>query len=127
MVSLNRLTWIKKKEEVVVPIEPSGVRAEAVTASASISTIELTKVRVIEPMPKMYAITVNLKCLDGETELLNRDFTINHKIGNSVDYSVDKFRTMMQEEIDKYKREQQILNAQILDSAIMELKGNLVI
>ena len=127
MVSLNPLKWIKKKEEVVVPTELSGVRAEAVTASASISTIELTKIRVIEPMPKMYAITVNLKCLDGETELLNKDFTINHKIPNSVDYSVDKFRIMMQEEIDKYKREQQILNAQILDSAIVELKGNLVI
>ena len=125
MVSLNPLKWIKKKEEVVAAPE-TEVRTATITG-ASISTIELTKVRVVEPMPKMYAITVNLKCLDGETELLNRDFTINHKIGNSVDYSVDKFRTMMQEEIDKYKREQQILNAQILDSAIMELKGKLVI
>ena len=126
MVSLNPLKWIKKKEEIVVAETETEVRTATVTG-ASISTIELNKVRVVEPIPKMFAITLKLKCMDGETELINRDFTINHKIGNSIDYSIDKFKDQMQDEIEKYKREQQILNAQILDTAIETLKGKLVI
>lgn len=89
-------------------------------------TINVTKVSVIETQPKLYAVTLNLKANDGAIVLIDQDFTENHKIGNSVDYSINKFKAKMQAAIGKYIAEQNILNSTQLDSAILILKGGLI-
>ena len=88
-------------------------------------TINITKVSVTEPQAKMYAITLNLKVTEGAEVLIDRNFTENHKIGNSIEYTINRFNKKMQVAIDKYKREQGILNSSQLDSAIIVLEGGL--
>ena len=89
-------------------------------------TINITKVSVIESIPKVYVITLNLKVSEGEKVLIEQSFTENHKLGNNTNYTINKFRKKMQEVIDKYKSEQNILNSAQLDSAIIVLEGGLI-
>ena len=88
-------------------------------------TINVSKISVRKAQEKMYSITLNLLIEDGGTDLINRNFSENHKIGNSVDYTVNKFRKKMQKVIDDYQEEQNILNSTQLDSAIETLGGEL--
>ena len=89
-------------------------------------TINVSKVSVRKAQEKMYSITLNLLVADGGTELINQDFSENHKIGYSVDYTVNRFKEKMQAVIDNYQEEQNILNSAQLDSAITTLGGELV-
>lgn len=73
----------------------------------------------------MYAVTLKLTVTEGATELINQDFTVNHKIGNSVAYTVARFLGAMQGCINEYQAEQNIYNAAALDSAIETLEGGL--
>ena len=89
------------------------------------ATITVTKVSVGKVMSKMFAITLKLTVEDGEQTLLEKEFTQNHKIGNTPAYTVNRFKRRMQAAIDDYQAEQAILTAAALDNAITALEGGL--
>ena len=88
-------------------------------------TIDITKKSVDIVMDKMYNITLTLLYKDGAEVLINQDFTQDHRIGNSVNYTIAKFLVVMQAEIDEYKAEENIFNSQALDNAISTLENDL--
>ena len=89
-------------------------------------TIDVSKVSVRKVQEKMYAVTLNLKVTEGAMELININFTENHKIGNTPAYTVNKFLVTMQACISDYIAEQGIYNAVALDNAIATLEGGLI-
>lgn len=86
-------------------------------------TIEVKKVSVKEVMPKLWSIALNLRCLDGETEVINQNFGIRYRTGQEIDVVVKKIVSEMQKAIDKYKAEQIIFSHQKLDSAITDISS----
>jgi hypothetical protein len=88
-------------------------------------TIAVSKVSVRLVQMKMYAVTLKLTVTDGATEIIDQNFTKNHKIGNSPAYTVNKFLIGMQDYISAYIAEQNIYNAAALDTAIETLEGGL--
>lgn len=88
-------------------------------------TIDVTKVGVDKVMDKMYNITLNLSCLDGAEEVIDQNFTEDHRIGKSVSYTIAKFLVAMQGAIDDYKAEQNIFDSAALDNAILSLESDL--
>lgn len=89
-----------------------------------ISTV--TKVSVAEPQAGMYSVTLNLTCLDGVDEVINQNFTEPKKDHVSVSIIQERFRVKMQQVIDRYKREQQLLGSVQLDNAASALEASLV-
>lgn len=89
-------------------------------------TINLTKVEVTEPMEGMFNIVINMTCLDGIEEVINQDFTVRKKNEISLDIVKERVRIEMQEVIDRYKREQQLLNRPQLDAAIADVESALI-
>lgn len=89
----------------------------------------VSKVSVRKVQSKMYAVTLNLTVTEGTgenlVELINRNFTQNHKIGNTPAYTVNLFKIDMQACIDTYQEEVTIYNAAVLDTAITTLEGGL--
>lgn len=89
-------------------------------------TVIITKISVNEAMPGLYYITLKLEIVEGVV-LYSNNFTVKHRIGNPVADTVNKFKNLMQADIDKYKREIQIFNASSFNTAIITLQGQLVI
>jgi len=90
-------------------------------------TIKLTKVSVVNSMPKLFVITLNFKLIEGTAELLSRDFSENYRTGQDVSEIVGRFRKKMQNTIDVYKSEQILFLHTQLDSAIATLENNLTV
>ena len=88
-------------------------------------TIDITKQGVDKVMGGMYNITLNLSCMDGQEEVIDQNFTEDHRTSNSVNYTLAKFLVRMQNAIDDYKAEQNIFNSAVLDNAITTLENNL--
>lgn len=90
-------------------------------------TIQIIKVSVTQQLSKLYNITLNLKLLEGEQELLSRDFSERYRVGQNITEVVNNFKEGMQAEIDNYKAEQNLFTAAQLDTAIDNLKNSLSI
>ncbi len=88
-------------------------------------TIQITKVRDKLKQDKLYQITLNMKYLDGETILIDQDFTQEHRSGDAPSICINKFKTSMQKAIDDYKAEQVIFTSPVLDTAITSLQNSL--
>lgn len=88
---------------------------------------QITKVSVKETLPKQWAVMLNLKLMDGATELFSQDFSEDYKTGGDIKETVSRFKVKMQEAIDKHKSEQDILNHPKLDSAITALQNGLIV
>jgi len=89
-------------------------------------TISLTKVSVSEPQRGMVVLTVNMTCLDGAEKVIDRDFTVMKKDAVSLATVKKRLHAAMQEEIDRYKREQKIFNLAAVDDAIADVEASLV-
>ena len=87
--------------------------------------IEITKVSVSEQMDKLWNITLNLKCLDNTVEVINQNFSVRYRPGQDAEAKVKSLLAEMQETIDDYKAEQQILNHVKLDTAVIWLQSKL--
>lgn len=83
------------------------------------------KVSVRQQMPKLWNITLKLKLMDGDTELLSKDFSERYRTGQAIAEIVGRFQEDMQEAIDNYKAEQNIFTAAQLDNAIAQLQNSL--
>jgi len=88
--------------------------------------VNITRVSVNKVMDGMFAITLNLTVTENSTILIDSNFTENHKINNSISYTVNKFKDKMQKYIDDYKANQQIFNSSQLNSAMTSLRYLLV-
>lgn len=86
----------------------------------------VSKVSVSEPQSGMYSVTLNLVCLDGVDEVINQNFTEPKKDHIAVSVIQERFRVKMQEVIERYKREQQLLGSVQLDNAVSALEASLV-
>lgn len=90
-------------------------------------TIQITKKSVTRTMPKQWAVTINLKLLEGTEELFSQDFSEDYNTGGTVEETVGKFKEKMQKAIDQYKAEMQLFNHPQMDNAITSLQNNLTV
>ncbi len=88
-------------------------------------TITVQKVSVKKVQDGMFSIILNLKVLDGAAELINQDFSENHRIGKTVGYTLGRFQEKMQEFISDYIAEKNIYNSAQLNTAIVTLTNSL--
>jgi len=65
-------------------------------------------------------------CEDASVEVINQDFVADKRDAIPLSVIGERVRLEMQEVIDRYKREQQILLSSQLASAISTLQGQLV-
>lgn len=88
-------------------------------------TVEVTKVEIRERMEGLFVVTLNLKCMNGETEKINQNFTENYRPGDTMEYIMGKFKEKMQAVINQYKSEQDVDTTLEWDTAISELQTHL--
>ncbi|GAG53623.1 unnamed protein product [marine sediment metagenome] len=87
-------------------------------------SIIVTKKSVVHIQGNLFNITLNLQYLDGETILIDSDFTEHYATGEKT-ATAAKFKTRMQKKIDDYKSAQVIFNAAAMDTAITILQNEL--
>ena len=87
--------------------------------------VNISKVKVSETMKGQWAVTLNIKLMEGVEELFSQDFSEDYNTGGNVEETVGKLKEKMQEAINKYKFEQAILNHNKMDSAIIALQNSL--
>lgn len=88
-------------------------------------TVEVTKVGVTSPREGLNRVTCKLKYLEDAVELINKDFTEDHKAGQAPSVVVNKFQSKMQSEIDLYKQAEAVSNHAQMDTAISNLQSSL--
>lgn len=89
-------------------------------------TIEVSKVSVTEQLKDLWNITLNLRCLDGLVEVINRNFSTRYRRGDDIEDKEQALRIQMQQAIDTYKSEQQIFAHEKLQTVVTNLQANLV-
>ena len=88
-------------------------------------TIQISKVKVNETLKGQWAVTLNMKLMEGTEELFNQDFSEDYKTGDDIANIGNKFKDKMQEVINKYKSEQTILTHTKLDTVVTALQNQL--
>ena len=88
-------------------------------------TVEISKVSVNRTLIGQWAVTLNLKLMDGGTELFSQNFSEDYKTGDNVADIGNKFKDKMQKTIEKYKSEQTIYNNTQLDTVVTALQNQL--
>lgn len=78
-------------------------------------------------MEKLFYITVNLSVKEGETEVINKDFTFEYRPGDNVTLKYSEVLKEMQNEINIYKSEQEIFNSVKLDTLASTLSKNVTV
>lgn len=81
-------------------------------------TVEVTKQSVTRSPPGQWAIGWNLVIKDDAVEVFSQDFTQDYKKGDDVSRVETGFIEQMQGAINKYKKEQLILNDAAMDTAV---------
>lgn len=89
-------------------------------------TIKVTKVSVDNHGHNIWYIILNLRCIDGADEVINKDFSTRYEDGDDAEEVVRGILDNMQEEIDMCKAERQIFNAPKLTTAVTWVENNLV-
>jgi hypothetical protein len=88
-------------------------------------TVEVTKAYVNKQGEQVWYIVLNLRCLDGATEVINKNFSTRYEAGDDVQEVVKEILVRMQNEIDDCKTERQLFNKAQLDTAVTWLQNNL--
>ena len=88
---------------------------------------QVTKKSVSRTLEGQWAVTLNLKLMEGATELFSQDFSEDYNTGDDVANIGAKFKNKMQEAINKYKSERAILNNSKLDTVVTALQNQLVV
>lgn len=87
----------------------------------------VTKQSVTQMMNKMWNITFNMVLTDDDVEVINKNYSVKYRIGDSVSGKTNKFIRMMQADINAYNSEQSILNNARLDAAVINTQTGLVV
>ena len=88
---------------------------------------QVTKKLVKYAQERMHIIVFNLIVLDGTNEVINQDFSIEFRTGDTPNSKIMEVKTKMQEAIDRYKSEQTIFNSTALNTAVINIQGGLVL
>jgi len=88
-------------------------------------TATVTKKSVTEVQSKLWTVTINMILKDGTSEVLNKDYAINYRPGDSIAAKKNAWIAMMQADIDKYKGEKTIKNASALNTVVTNVKAGL--
>jgi len=99
-------------------------------------TIEIIGVSFDKYLDKKGGITLNLRCskeipADGEidayfVDVINKNFTFYYQSDDDIEVKIKGVLQEMQDEIDKYKKEEQIFNSAKFISAATWIQNNLV-
>lgn len=81
-------------------------------------TATVTKKSVMEVQSKLWNVTLNMTLKDGTTEVLNKDYALHYRPGDSIAAKKNAWIAMMQADIDKYKSEKTIFNAAALNTVV---------
>ena len=90
-----------------------------------LTSVTVTKQSVSQSMKGQYSVVWELKGFDGATELFSASFNEDYKTGDNISRVQIGFRDQMQDYIDKYKKEQQILTAAAHDTAVTNVNAAL--
>jgi hypothetical protein len=92
-------------------------------------TVDVSLVGVTGSQEGLHRVTLKLRYLEDGTqaELINKDFTQDHKQGQGSATVINKFEGDMQSEIDFYKSSEAIANHASMATAISDLESNLVV
>jgi len=91
----------------------------------AITLITVTKVSTVERFKDQFDITWNLVCMDGEDEVINRNFTIPHKQAMNPTDSTVKLQDKMKEYIDSYKAARTIQDHAAMAAAVDSVQNEL--
>jgi hypothetical protein len=89
---------------------------------ALVATISKKSVTLVQH--KLWEVTLNMILTD-DVEVLNKDYAVRYRTGDSVQAKAERFADMMQEDIEKYKSEQMIFNAPALDTVVTNVQAAL--
>jgi len=78
----------------------------------------VTKAGVTKVMDKMWNISMNLALTDDSVEVINADYSVRYRTGDSVAAKESEFIALMQTDIDKYKSEKTIYDVPAFGTAV---------
>lgn len=88
-------------------------------------TATVTKKSVTEVQSKLWNVTINMTLKDGTTEVVNKDYALHYRPGDSIAAKKNAWITMMQADIDKYKSEKTIKNSTALNNVVTNVQAAL--
>jgi hypothetical protein len=91
----------------------------------ALTSVTITKQSVNQSMKGQYSVIWELKGFDEATELFSATFSEDYKTGDNISRVEAGFRDQMQDYIDKYKKEQQYLNAAAHNTAVANVQAAL--
>ena len=83
---------------------------------AIIATV--TKKSVTEVQHKLWNVTLNMVLTDNSVEVINKDYSVKYRTGDSVAAKQSTWVAMMNADIEKYKSEKTIFNAAALATVV---------
>lgn len=90
-------------------------------------TATVTKKSVTEMQSKLWDVSLNMTLEDGGVEVLNKDYALQYRPGDSIAAKKNAWIAMMQADIDAYKGEQNIFNAAALNNVVTNVQAALVL
>jgi hypothetical protein len=87
----------------------------------------VTKKSVTEVQSKLWNVTLNMTLDDGAEEVINKDYALHYRLGDSIAAKQATWVALMQADIDKYKSEQTIYNAAALSTVVTNVGSALVV
>ena len=90
-------------------------------------TATVTKKSVTEVQDKLWNVTLNMTLKDGAEEVLNKDYALHYRPGDSIAAKKNAWTATMQADIDKYKGEKTIKNAAALNTVVTNVGSALVV
>ena len=88
----------------------------------ALTSVTITKQSVNQSMKGQYSVIWELKGFDEATELFSATFSEDYKTGDNISRVEAGFEDQMQGYINKYKKEQQLLNASQHDAAVTNVQ-----
>ena len=78
----------------------------------------VTKKSVTEVQDKLWNVMLNMVLTDDSVEVINKDYSVKYRPGDSIASKQASWVAMMQTDIDAYKSEQAIYNAATLNTVV---------
>lgn len=90
---------------------------------ALVATVSKTSVKTV--MGGLYTMTFNMVLTDGDKEVLNKEYSIKYRTGDSIPSKKKAITSMMQRDIDDYKMGNDILKKPAMDKLAMNIGKSL--
>jgi hypothetical protein len=90
-------------------------------------SVTITKKSVIRLQDKLYTITVRMILKNDGVEVLNHDFSIRYRTGDSIANKKAALQAEIQAVIDNYKAEQVLYNNAVFETMCTNIETGLVL